>query len=107
LDKALAQLIITGTYNILSENDPYTKLILKEIGKLGDNLINKEGMEIIILPKDFKLFGLHWGSSRHLRCQGFITATTKPQLNVTQAQKFLPSNSQLSQEAVSCQKIGA
>ncbi len=34
-DETLARLIITGTYNIPSDMDPATKLILKEIGRLG------------------------------------------------------------------------
>jgi hypothetical protein len=31
-DETLARLIIMGTYNILSDMDPATKLILEEIG---------------------------------------------------------------------------
>ncbi len=34
-DEALARSIITGTYNIPSDMDPVTKLILEEIEKLG------------------------------------------------------------------------
>ncbi len=53
-DKALARAIITKTYNIPSDMDPATKLILEEIGNLGVKLINGEGMEIVITPEDFK-----------------------------------------------------
>jgi hypothetical protein len=55
LDKALAQLIIKGTFVIPPHMDPSTKLILEEIRKLGVKLINEEGTEIIIMPKDLKL----------------------------------------------------
>ncbi len=36
--------------------DPATRLILEEIANLGIKLINKEGMEIVIRPEDFKRF---------------------------------------------------
>ncbi len=39
-DKTLARAIITKTYNIASDMDPATKLILEEIGNLGVKLIN-------------------------------------------------------------------
>ncbi len=55
-DKALNRSIITETYDIPSDMDPSTKLILKEIGRLGVKLINKEGTEIIIMPKRFQTF---------------------------------------------------
>jgi hypothetical protein len=42
-----------GTYDIPSNMDPATKLILKEIGKLGVKLVNGEGNKIIIMPEDF------------------------------------------------------
>jgi hypothetical protein len=56
LDKALARSIIAGTYDIPSDMDPATKLILEEIGKLGMKIVNGEGSEIIITPEDFKQF---------------------------------------------------
>ncbi len=55
-DETLARTIITGTYDIHSDLDPATKLILEEIGKLGIKIINGEGGEIIITPEDFKHF---------------------------------------------------
>jgi hypothetical protein len=41
-NKALARSIIMGTYNILMDMDPATRLILGEIGKLGVKLVNKK-----------------------------------------------------------------
>jgi hypothetical protein len=49
-------LIITGTYDIPSDMDPATKLILEEIGRLGMKIVNGEGSEIVITPEDFKRF---------------------------------------------------
>ncbi len=56
LDETLARSIITGTYDIPSDMDPATKLILKEIGRLGMNIVNGEGSKIVITPEDFKRF---------------------------------------------------
>jgi hypothetical protein len=55
-DKEMAKSIITGTYDIPSDMDPATKLILKEIGRLGINILNGKGNEITITPEDFKQF---------------------------------------------------
>ena len=44
-DKALVRSIIMGTYEIPSDMDPSTKLILEEIGRLGIKLVNGEGNE--------------------------------------------------------------
>jgi hypothetical protein len=55
-DETLAHSIIMGTYDIPSDMDPATKLILEEIGKLGVKLVNGEGNKIIIMPEDFKHF---------------------------------------------------
>ena len=55
-DKTLAQSIIMGTYDIPSDMDPAMKLILKEIGKLGAKIVNREGNKIVILPKEFQSF---------------------------------------------------
>jgi hypothetical protein len=56
LDETLARSIITGTYDIPSDMDPATKLILKEIERLGMKIVNGEGSEIVITPEDFKIF---------------------------------------------------
>ncbi len=55
-DESLARLIILGTYDIPSDLDPATRLILEEIGKLGMNIVNGEGNKIVITPDDFKCF---------------------------------------------------
>ncbi len=52
----MARLIILGTYDIPSDMDPATKLILEEISKLGVKIVNGEGNEIIITPDNFKQF---------------------------------------------------
>jgi hypothetical protein len=55
-DESLARSIKLGTYDIPSDLDPATKLILEEIGKLGMKIVNGEGNEIVIMPNDFKHF---------------------------------------------------
>jgi hypothetical protein len=55
-DKESAKPIITGTYDIPSDMDPATKLILEEIGRLGIKILNGEGNKITITPEDFKQF---------------------------------------------------
>ena len=45
-----------GTYNIPSDMDPTTKLILEEIGKLGVKIVNGEGNKIVIMPNEFQSF---------------------------------------------------
>ncbi len=50
LDEALARSIITGMYDIPSDMDPATKLILEEIEKLGMKIVNGEGSKILITP---------------------------------------------------------
>jgi hypothetical protein len=55
-DEELARLIITGTYNIPTNLDAATTLILKEIGKMGLKIMNREGKEIIVTPEEFIQF---------------------------------------------------
>jgi hypothetical protein len=55
-DEDLARSIITGTYNVPTDMDPATKMILEEIGRLGMKIMNGEGSEIIIAPDDFRSF---------------------------------------------------
>ena len=53
-DEALAKAtIITGTYEIPTDLDPATAMILKEIDKLGMKIVNGDNNEIIITPEDF------------------------------------------------------
>ncbi len=55
-DKELARSIIEGTYDIPSDMDPATKMILKETGRLGMKIVNGKGSKNIITPEDFKRF---------------------------------------------------
>jgi hypothetical protein len=55
-DEKLARSIITGTYDIPTNLDAATTLILKEIGKIGLKIMNREGKEIIITPEEFIQF---------------------------------------------------
>jgi hypothetical protein len=55
-DQSLARAIITCIYNIPTDLDPTTTLILREIGKLGINIVNGENNKITIMPEEFKLF---------------------------------------------------
>jgi hypothetical protein len=55
-DESLARLIITGTYDIPTDMDPATKLILEEIEKLGMKIVNEDKNKIIRTPEDFKRF---------------------------------------------------
>ncbi len=52
----LAKSIITGSYEIPSDLDPTTTLILKEIGKMGRKIINGGSTEIVTTPADFTLY---------------------------------------------------
>jgi hypothetical protein len=55
-DESLAKTIITGTYDIPTNLEPATAMILKEIGRLGMKIVNSNNNEIIITPEDFKRF---------------------------------------------------
>jgi hypothetical protein len=55
-DEALAKAIITGTYEIPSDLDPATAMILKEIGKLGMKIVNGDNNKLKITPEDFNQF---------------------------------------------------
>ncbi len=52
----MAKAIITGTYNIPTNLDPATAMILQEIGKLGMKFVSGDNNKIIITPEDFKRF---------------------------------------------------
>ncbi len=56
MDESLAKSIIMGTYEIPSDLDPATKLILEEISRLGMKIVNGEESKIVITPEDFKCF---------------------------------------------------
>ncbi len=55
-DRDLATQIITGTYDIPSDLDEPTRLILEEIGKMGVKVGHEDGREIIITLADFTWF---------------------------------------------------
>ncbi len=77
-DEALAEAVITGTYEIPTDLDPATAMILKEIGKLGMKIVNGDNNKIIITPEDFKRFGRKSTSSHHRQCRVCTTGITKP-----------------------------
>ena len=54
--ESLDKVIITGTYNIPTDLDPATAMILQDIGKLGMKIVNGNNNEIIIRQEDFKHF---------------------------------------------------
>jgi hypothetical protein len=80
-DKVLARSIIIGTYEIPSDMDLSTKLILKEIGRIGVKLIYEEEMEIIILPKNFKHFWTKVGEFMSSSMSGFHYGHYKASIN--------------------------
>jgi hypothetical protein len=55
-DESLARAIITGTYDIPTDLDPITTLILREIEKLGMKIVNGENIKITIISEEFKKF---------------------------------------------------
>ena len=82
-NKALAWAITTKTYNIPSDLDPATKLILEEIGNLGIKLINEEGTEIVITPEDFTQFWKRVGEFTSSSMPGIHYGRYKPLYNAT------------------------
>jgi hypothetical protein len=69
-DEELASSIITGTYNIPTNLDEATTLILKEIGKMGLKILNSEGQEIVITPVEFIQFWKKVGEFTSLSSSG-------------------------------------
>jgi hypothetical protein len=55
-DETIARAIMLGTYDISTDLDLATRLILEEIGKLGVKLVNKEDFKIIIMVDKFQTF---------------------------------------------------
>jgi hypothetical protein len=116
-DEALAWAIITKTYDIPSDMDPATKLILEEIGNLGVKLVNGEGMEIVITPEDFKQFwkrvgeftsssmsGIHYGHYKAAIQCDMNTRILAQQLTVV-AQSGIPPESWSIGQQVILEKI--
>ncbi len=69
-DEELARSIITGTYDIPTNLDAATTLILKEIGKMGQKILNGEGKDIIITPENFIQFWKKVGKFTSSSCSG-------------------------------------
>jgi hypothetical protein len=105
LDEALVRSIIAGTYDIPSDIDPATKLILEEIGKLGMKIVNGKGSEIIITPEDFKQFwkkvkeftsssmsGVHYGHYKAAIQDDLSTEILAQQLTVIARSGIPPEN---------------
>jgi hypothetical protein len=85
-DEDIARQIITGTYDIPAEIDEATKMILREIGRMGVRIVNEKGSEIVITPEDFKQFwrrvneftsssmsGIHYGHMKAAAQDEFST----------------------------------
>ncbi len=101
----MARSIIAGTYDIPSDMDPATKLILEEIGKLGMKIVNGKGSEIIITPEDFKQFwkkvkeftfssmlGVHYGHYKAAIQDALSTEILAQQLTVIARSGIPPEN---------------
>ena len=52
-EKEVARTIIKGIYDIPTDLNNVTKLILEEIGKMRMKIGNKKGQEIVITPENF------------------------------------------------------
>jgi hypothetical protein len=104
-DEDLARSIITGSYEIPSDLDPATTLILKEIGKMGCAIINGDCTEIVITPAEFTLFwkklgeftlssslGVHYGHYKAAIQDEAITTILAQQLTVV-ARSGIPPES--------------
>ncbi len=104
-DEALARSIITGTYDIPSDLDPATKLILEEIGKLRIKIVNGEGSKIVITPEDLKRFwrkvkeftslsmsGVHYGRYKAAIQDALSTEILAQQLTVIARSGIPPEN---------------
>ena len=105
LDETLARSIITDTYDILSDMDPATKLILEEIGRLGMKIVNGEGSKIAITPEDLKRFwrkvkefpsslmpGVHYGHYKAVIQDVLSTEILAQQLTVITRSGIPPEN---------------
>jgi hypothetical protein len=104
-DESLARSIIMGTYEFPSDLDPTTKLVLKEIDKLGIKIINGEGSKIVITPDDFKhiwrkvnkftsssMTGVHYGHYKVAIQDELISEVLALQLTVVARSGIPPKN---------------
>jgi hypothetical protein len=104
-DKSLARAIITGTYDIPTNLDPTTTLILQEIGKLGMKIVNGNNNKIIITPEEFKHFwkkvseftsssmsGVHYGHYKAAIKDELSTEVLAQQLTVIARSRIPPES---------------
>ena len=104
-DESLAKSIIMGTYEIPSDLDPATKLILEEIGSLCMKIFNSKGSKIVITPEDFKRFwwkvneftslsmsGVHYGHYKAAIQDDIISSALALQLTVVARSGIPPEN---------------
>jgi hypothetical protein len=104
-DESLARSIIIGMYDIPTDMDPATKLILEEIGKLGMKIVNGDKNGIIITPEDFKRFrrkvrrftslsmlGVHYGHYKAAIQDDLSTEILAQQLTVIACSRIPPEN---------------
>jgi hypothetical protein len=101
----LAKAIITGMYNIPTNLDTATAMILKEVGTLGMKIVNGDANEIIITLEDFRCFwkkvnkfpllsmsGVHYGHYKAATQDLLSTEVLAMQLTVI-AQSGIPLDS--------------
>ena len=94
-----------GTYEIPSDLDPATKLILEEIGRLGMKIVNGKGSKIVITSDNFKRFwwkvkeftflsmsGVHYGHYKAAIQDETILAALALQLTVVGRSGIPPEN---------------
>ncbi len=91
----MAKAIITGTYNIPTNLDPTTAMILKEIGTLGMKIVNGNANKMVITQEDFRCFwkkvnkfmslpmsGVHYGHYKAVTQDLLSTEVLATQLTV-------------------------
>ncbi len=94
-----------GTYDIPTDLDPATRLILEEIGRLGVKIVNGENSEIIITADDFRRFwkrvneftsssmsGVHYGHYKAAIKDDTLTEALALQLTVVARSGIPPEN---------------
>jgi hypothetical protein len=104
-DESLTKAIITGMYNIPTNLDPTTAMILKEIGTLGMKIVNGNANEIIITPEDLRCFwkrvnkftsllmsGMHYGHYKAVTQDLLSTEVLAMQLTVIARSRIPPDS---------------
>ncbi len=70
----MVKAVITATYDIPTNLDPATAMILQEIGKLGMKIVNGNNNNIIITPEDFTRF---WKKSTQIHIIVYVWRTLR------------------------------